>query len=177
LVRRKENEPASVSFSEICRYTVDGDWPADRSALLEEERDRYRKMSDFVKSLGEDWYLFKYEDMVAGKFDKLNAYLGFEVTSGAEVPSGTGKAKVIRKKATGDWRHWFTPEDVELLKPAYLPYMEVIGYDLDDWNLDPSPVIEPQYSSDYMQGLVKKAKKNVLMRFVDNVLRRGAVSH
>jgi len=174
VVRRKEKNPLSVSFSEICRYTGYEGWPADKTALVEEERDRYLKMSDFVRSLGDDWYLFKYEDMVAGSYGALNAYLGFEVTGDAEVPSGTGKAKVIRKKATGDWRHWFTPEDVELLKPSYRPYMEAVGYDLGDWELEPDPVIEPQFSSEYMQGLVKKAKKNVILRYLDNVMRRGA---
>jgi hypothetical protein len=174
LVCQKEKNPASVSFSEICRYIGYEDWPVDKSVLVEEERVRYRKMSDFVKGFGDDWFVFTYEDMVAGRVDRLNGYLGFEVADDAEVPAGTGKAKVIRKKATGDWRHWFTLEDVKLLKPSYLPYMETIGYDLNDWALAPDPVIEPAFSSAYMQGLVKKAKKNVIMRFWDNVLRRGA---
>jgi hypothetical protein len=173
-VRQKEKDPKSISFSEICRYIGYEGWPVDKSVLVEEERDRYRKMSDFVRSLGDDWFLFKFEDMVAGKSEELNAYLGFGIVDEAEVPSGTGKAKVIRKKSTGDWRHWFTAEDVELLKPAYRPYMEAIGYNLDDWALADDPLVEPQFSSEYMQGLVKKAKKNVVMRYLDNVLRRGS---
>jgi hypothetical protein len=173
MVRQKEKDPKSISFSEICRYAGYEGWPVDKSVLVEEERDRYRKMSDFVRSLGDDWFLFKFEDMVAGKSDQLNAYLGFDIVDEAVVPSGTGKAKVIRKKSTGDWRHWFTAEDVKLLKPCYLPYMEAVGYDLDDWELEANPAIEPQFSSDYMQGLVKKAKTNVLMRWLDNVMRRG----
>jgi len=173
MVRQKEKDPKSISFSEICRYAGYEGWPVDKSVLVEEERDRYRKMSDFVRSLGDDWFLFKFEDMVAGKSDQLNAYLGFDIVDEAVVPSGTGKAKVIRKKSTGDWRHWFTAEDVKLLKPSYLPYMEAVGYDLDDWELEANPAIEPQFSSDYMQGLVKKAKTNVLMRWLDNVMRRG----
>jgi len=173
MVRQKEKDPKSISFSEICRYAGYEGWPVDKSVLVEEERDRYRKMSDFVRSLGDDWFLFKFEDMVAGKSDRLNAYLGFDIVDEAVVPSGTGKAKVIRKKSTGDWRHWFTAEDVKLLKSSYLPYMEAVGYDLDDWELEANPAIEPQFSSDYMQGLVKKAKTNVLMRWLDNVMRRG----
>jgi hypothetical protein len=49
---------------------------------------------------------------------------------------------VIRTKSTGDWRHYFTEEDVKLLKRAYTPYMELIGYDFSDWDLNPNPVIE-----------------------------------
>jgi hypothetical protein len=70
--------------------------------------------------------------MVDKKFDALNAYLGFETESDAEVPSGTGKEKVVRKKAYGDWRHWYTEDDVVFFKSAYTPYMEIVGYDCDD---------------------------------------------
>ena len=94
-------------------------------------------MLDFVKDLASDWFLFTFEDMVANKFEALNDYLGFEVQADATVPSASGKAKVIRKKATGDWRHWFTEEDVALFKPAFTPYMELIGYDCDDWHSGP----------------------------------------
>jgi hypothetical protein len=107
--------------------------------------------------------------MVTRKFDLLNDYLGFEVAEKAEVPVSTGKAKVVRKKAAGDWRNWFVDEDVSLFKPAFIPYMQVVGYDCDDWNLSPEPVIEPRFSSEYMQSLPRNAKKNTIMRFIDNI--------
>jgi hypothetical protein len=81
---------------------------------------------------------------------------------------------VVRKKASGDWRHWFTEEDVELLKPAYLPYMEAMGYDCNDWDLNPEPVIEPQYSSMYMKRLLKRKPLDSLRWFKDNILKRLA---
>jgi hypothetical protein len=110
--------------------------------------------------------------MVDKKFGALNEYLGFEIASEAEVPKGTGKEKVVRKKAYGDWRQWFTQKDVELLRPAYTPYMELIGYDCDDWELDPQPTIEPEYSSVYMQNLPSKVTKNVILRYIDNFVQR-----
>jgi hypothetical protein len=41
--------------------------------------------------------------MVTGQFDNINRYLGFTLKSEAEVPKGTGKDKVVRKRrlATG----------------------------------------------------------------------------
>lgn len=78
----------------------------------------------------------------------------------------------MRKKAYGDWRHWFTENDVDFYKPAYTPYMEDVGYDCVDWNISPEPVIEPEFSSEYMQGLPRKAKQNTIIRFVDNILQR-----
>jgi hypothetical protein len=172
LVLGKEQNPKSISFYEICRYIGHNRWPRTEDEVFKEEQFRYQRMKDFVGSLDQDWFLFRYEDMVNKDFDALNKYLGFEVMADAEVPRGTGKEKVVRKKAYGDWRHWFTEQDVTFFKPAYAPYMEVVGYDCDDWKLSPEPVIEPQYSSEYMQSLPRKAKKNIVMRYIDNISQR-----
>ncbi len=172
LVLKKEQDPKSIPFYEICRFTGHNGWPRAKEAVFEEEQIRYRRMEEFVKNLGDDWFISRYEDMVDKKFEALNAYLAFEISADAEVPSGTGKEKVVRKKAYGDWRHWYTEEDVALFKPAYDPYMEAVGYNCDDWDLSPVPIIEPEFSSQYMQGLPRKAKKNLIMRFLDNFSQR-----
>ena len=172
LVLKKEQDPRSVSFHEICRYTGHNGWPRRLENVIEEEQNRYGPMCDFVKGLGKDWFLFRYEEMVDQKFDALDDFLGFKVQNEAEVPIGTGKEKVVRKKAYGDWRHWFVDEDVELFKPAFLTYMQIVEYDCEDWNLNPEPVIEPQFSSEYMQSLPRKAKKNNIMHFIDNISQK-----
>jgi hypothetical protein len=159
LILDKEREPGAVSFAEICRYVGYNEWPRAIEEAIDEERTRYRNMSDFVNGLTDDWFLFTYEDMIAKNYHALDTYLGFKVRDEAEVPVSTGKAKVVRKKATGDWRHWFTEDDIERYKPAYLPYMEVVGYDCDDWSLAANPAIEPQFSSVYMQQLAQKKNK------------------
>jgi len=170
LVQKKERDPRSVPFCEICRYTGYEGWPISREQVVEEERACYRQMHDFVKSLGSDWFLFKYEDMVGNNFDALNEYLGFEVQSESQVSRPYGK--VVRKKSAGDWRHWFTEEDVELFKPAYLPYMELLGYDCNDWALSPNPAIDPKYSSEYMQTLPRKAPLDAIIRYKERMLLR-----
>jgi hypothetical protein len=171
LVLKKEQDPRSISFSEICRYSGHNEWPRSIEDVLEEEGLRYRNMSKFVKTLGNDWFMFKYEDMVANNFSDLNAYLGFAVDQDAEVPVSTGKAKVVRKKAVGDWRHWFTQEDVDLFKPHYLPYLETVGYDCNDWSISSSPIIEPQYSSGYIRKLQKR-KNMDSVRWVKDIVKR-----
>jgi len=52
--------------------------------------------------------------------------------------------------------------------------MELIGYDCDDWALSANPMIEPEYSSVYMQRLPRKATKNVILRFLDPITQRLA---
>jgi hypothetical protein len=172
LVLKKEREPRFVPFYEICRYTGYNGWPREKEDVFKEEQIRYQQMREFVEGLGDDWLIYRYEDMVDKKFEALNVYLGFDANADAEVPSGTGKEKVVRKKAYGDWRHWYTKDDVALFKPAYLPYMEAAGYDCDDWNFNSKPVIEPEFSSEYMQRLPRTAKKNLIMRFLDNFSQR-----
>jgi hypothetical protein len=105
-------------------------------------------------------------------FMALKEYLGFSVLADAEVPQSTGKAKMIHKKSTGYWRHWFTEEDVKLLKHAYTPYMELMEYDCSDWDLSPNPVIEPEYSSVYMRNIACKATKNSILRYFDPTIHR-----
>ena len=174
LVMKKEGDPRSIPFHLICRYAGHlNAWPISTEEVVEEERVRYGNMSDFVRSLGEDWYHFTYENMVGKNFAGLNAYVGFQVAEEAEIPRSTGKAKVVRKKATGDWRHWFTEEDVELFKQAYLPYMKVVGYDCDDWALSNNPVIEPQYASVYMQSLPRRAPLDVIRHYRERLVKRG----
>jgi hypothetical protein len=164
LVLKKEKDPRALPFVEICRYTGQTGWPLTREQVIEEELHRYQQMVKFVKDLGDEWFLLSFEKMVENDFGALNNYLGFEVQADATVPNISGKAKVIRKKSTGDWRHWFTEEDVELFKPAFLPYMELIGYDLADWAPNPNPSIEPEYSSEYMKGLPRKRRWSFLWR-------------
>jgi len=172
LVLKKEADPASVAFAEICRYTGHNGWPRSVEQVVDEEQHRYKNMVEFVNELDSDWFLFTFEKMVNGEFGALNDYLGFEVKADATVPSTSGKAKVIRKKSSGDWRHWLTEADIELFKPAYTPYMELIGYDCHDWSPKNSPVIDPQFSSLYIQNLVRKAAKNSLLRKIDPIIQR-----
>jgi hypothetical protein len=50
--------------------------------------------------------------------------------------------------------------------------MDLIGYDVEDWTPAANPVIEPEFSSVYMQNLPKKATKNIVLRYVDPLLQR-----
>jgi len=166
MVQEKERDPQSIPFHVLCAYIGHDRWPLTKEEVFEDERLRHERMSAFVKRLGENWFLFKYEDMIRGNFQELSSYLGFAVKPDAEVPETTVKSKVARKKAYGDWRNWFTSADVALFRPAYEGYMETIGYDIDDWTLSDHPVIEPHFSSEYMKRLVRENTTNPLRRLV-----------
>jgi hypothetical protein len=159
IVLRKEKDPRAIPFLEVCRQASHESWPTSAEAVLDEERQRCTRMAEFIATLDDSWHFFRFEDMVDGKFDGLNAYLGFAVGRETEVPEWTGKAKVVRKKAYGDWRHWYTPADVERYAPVQSPYLQAAGYDPADWRLADEPVIEPEFSSRYMTGLIERHKR------------------
>ena len=51
-------------------------------------------------------------------------------------------------------------------------YMELIGYDCDDWMLSSEPVIESEYASIYLKGLVRKNRMNNIRYFKESILKR-----
>jgi hypothetical protein len=165
LVRKKEKDPKSIPFHVICRYNSHDGWPMTTDEVIEKVRIKYQAMHDFVKSLGSEWFIFKYEDMISKNFNALHEYLGFEINDDAQIPATTKKTKVARKKAMGDWRHWYTDEDVKLFKPVLLPYLKLIGYDCNDWTISSDPEIKPEFSSLYIKRLVRLNTLNTLRSY------------
>lgn len=134
----KEADPASVTFRSL--------EPADYSATFDAVSDLWRREGD------DRWLLYRYEDMVAGRYDALDDYLGFAVDQAATVAPGL--ERVVRHKAAGDWRNWFTDDDVAHYAAGSLDrYMATFGYDRSDWALNPDPRIEPEHGSAYITGL------------------------
>lgn len=134
----KEADPGSVPFLQL--------EPADYETTFDTVADLWHREGD------DTWLLYPYEDMVAGRYEALERYLGFPVEPEAEV--GDGLERVVRSKGSGDWRHWFTPRDVKHFASGGLRhYMDTFGYDHDDWDLDPDPHIDPDHGSRYMRRL------------------------
>lgn len=168
LVEKKEQNPESVNFCEIMRY-IPQQIPISVSEGVEKERFSYNHMHQFVSELGNDWFIYKYEDLVDNNFEELNEYLGFEIKAETDIDKYT--QKVARKKSSGDWRHWYTEEDVDFFRPAYSPYMELIGYNINDWTLETPQVIEPKYASLYLKGLPKRRRLESFDKFKKKVKR------
>jgi len=156
LVERKERDPRSVAFHEIHRFTGDPSGVQTLEQMIENERVRYQRMTDFVASLGRDWLIFKYEDLVDENLAALSEYLGREVRASTGLPrEDLVKA---RTKSYGDWRNWFTEEDVRIFEPLYAPYMELVGYDSRDWELARDPEIDPETASAYMRRIAVEGR-------------------
>ena len=61
--------------------------------------------------------------------------------------------RVERTKSSGDWKNWFTQEDIYYLKPIFEEFMNKYNY--TDWNINFEKFISKEYSSDYIKKVVK----------------------
>jgi hypothetical protein len=144
LLEAKEADPGSVAFRDL--------EPADYFETFDAVAELWQRQPRSA------WFLYRYEDMVAGDYRDLERYLGFAIEPTATV--GEGLERVERRKGTGDWRHWFTPSDVEHYRSGGLArYLDAFGYDDGDWALAPRPVLDPRFGSDYARSLFTRYRR------------------
>lgn len=142
LVLKKEKSPTKVSFSEILHGVIS----------LPNFADEYNAIINQVKGLDEEnWLVFKYEDLVDSQFDKLNDYLGFKVSEETDLPNRFNR--VVRSKKYGNWRNWYTRDDLQQFKKLFNDQLDYLGYDSKDWKLNKKKVLPPEQGSEYMEKL------------------------
>ena len=145
LVKKKEAKPGSVSFMKIlntAQYDV---------AHFSKQ---YAKVAQVLSKVKLNWFVLSYEDFVDNKVEHLNTYLGIKVNTEAGVDPSL--KRVERSKAYGNWRSWFTQDDVKALKPILNSKLKALGYDESDWNLDKKPKLSSKQGSEYMIKLTEK---------------------
>lgn len=142
IILKKQKKPLSVELKEIFSL-IDG-FGLD---FLEICLNHIKNCADFINGLDDGWFVLRYEDLVSGNVEKLSRHIGLSLDDKIEVaPEYSG---VARTKAAGDWRNWFSPADVEWLRPKLDPLMVRLGYDLN-WDLPDLPVITPEHSWSYL---------------------------
>jgi len=150
LLKEKEAHNQGVSVIKLFEILCD----RDKEALSHYMRERYENVIKFMERYPEA-HIVKYEDMLQNSIDNLEDYLGFALTQQTEI--GTAHEYVIRKKTGGDWKNWFTAEDIIFFKPILERYMDTFDY-TPDWTPHAKPSILPEHSSEYFENLVKKKR-------------------
>jgi len=142
LVKKKEANPDSVSFKELME-TV----PCQDKNLLEQYENLYLQM----KELDENWFIFKYKDLVDKNFTELNNYLSIEVPlHKKEINVSSAHSRVVRTKSYNNWKNWFTKTDCEYYKGLFNPILDQFGFDSTDWNIIENSKLSPETGSQYM---------------------------
>ena len=142
LLKEKENDPASISFLEL----------VEKADQIGFGSLNYKMVSEMLLYQNyaistNNFFSLKYEAFVSNEFDSLSKYLGMPVAGNEPQPDWL--KHIERSRGYGEWRNWFTPRDVEILRPLLQTAMGKIGYN-DDWELPETQVIEPSTSSEYV---------------------------
>jgi hypothetical protein len=171
-VRAKERDPASMSVRALHRL-------ADDLGLASYRLSRVVEFMEWQEVLIDRHRIFavRYADYIAGRLDPLSSYLGVQVER--STPASPWLDHIMRSGTTGDWRHWFTPEDIDTYRPYVTRYMERFGY-ADDWALATEPVIAPETSSRYIQGKYHRRQQRRrlgLMADADPTTQRAQLEH
>jgi hypothetical protein len=152
LLRAKQAAPASVAFRDIAALF---DFPEE--AFIARVLRRQARFAEFVAQAGTAWHVLRYADLVTGRLASLAGYLGLSLDPNVKV--APEHARVERTRSAGDWRHWFTPDDVAALRPAIDPLLERQGIPAD-WAPAPAPRISPGHSWRYVDRLVDERRRH-----------------
>lgn len=152
LLKEKEANSKIVSVIRLFEILCD----RDREDLNQYMMKRYESVSEFVERY-KNVEVVKYEDILQNSLHNLENYLGFSLAPKTQVKSD--HAYVIRKKAEGDWKNWFTEEDIVFFKPILEKYMSQFEYP-NDWTLSAQPGILAKYSSAYFEKLIENKRNS-----------------
>ena len=144
LFEKKQANPSEVSFTELYRGFNGGVAKINWDTHLK----LYVDLLKFIEK--NDVFLLKYEDFATDSLDSLNEYLSLSVKNKRELEGWT--AKIQRKGTSGDWKNWFTIEDL-YLQEVFNNVMTSFGY--TDWILTDNPIIEKKHSLEYIQKLIE----------------------
>jgi len=109
--------------------------------------DRTRR---FLNHEGTGFFVIRYEQYVEGDLEELSTYLGLPLAAG--VVKGA-EERVVRSGSHGDWRLWFTPDDVKIFRPMTEAALAQQQYDAHDWELAPADSLDRATTVDYVQRL------------------------
>lgn len=145
MVRKKEVAPQTVPFHQLAP------WLKNPGGLA----NMYDPVIKILENFKPIIFRFYYEDLIGGRWDGLESWLGSSL-SGEAVVKGD-MARVARSHTSENWRLWFCPEDIKVYRPAFSEYLEALGYSADDWELTPVIALPPEEGSEYMIRLFNKA--------------------
>ncbi len=155
LLERKEKSPASVSLIEIIELFSTFMGKETFESLIDWMTKQYDWYIQFENRL-DDYCISRYEEFVSGNTSAIEKYLGMDLPGAAQV--GKGFEFLIRTKGYGDWKNWFTKEDIELFKPIFAAYMDKHGY-TDQWEVNHPQIISPEHCTEYIKKTVLNKKR------------------
>ncbi|MDX1605005.1 MAG: hypothetical protein R3202_02365 [Candidatus Competibacterales bacterium] len=125
--------------------------------------------AEFIHNISDHAFVVRYEDFIDGRHDELSAYLGFL----PDPRLNQKEALIVRTKRSGthgNWKEFFTGEDIEFLRPRIGGLMADMGY--HDWELEPKSTLDHATYSDYVERLAGMARRD---KAREGIARTGIV--
>jgi hypothetical protein len=148
LIERKIEDPSSISVVKLFRAI-------ESTNLMEKMIDfRFQEnLNLFMKwsKSCESNLLYRYEDFVEENYSEISKFLGMKIAKKDELKVVFPAIK--RSCGTGEWKHWFTPEDIDFFRPRMNEYMNYFGYE-DIWETPRRQNINPSTSLDYLKKYI-----------------------
>jgi hypothetical protein len=154
LLGKKERDPRSVPVIHLLARILDANPDKSLERTTRWMARQFAWMIDFEARLDHACRV-RYEDLVTGPLPGLERYL--EVTLAGAASVDPEHAHVPRTRGSGDWRHWFTPDDVAYFQPVLAAYMRHYEYPAD-WRLADAPVIRPAHCTEYVARVVARRR-------------------
>src|SRR3546814_18049498 len=122
----KERRPRDISFRFLCdRIKAIFDMNVWANITRMQESVRYESFRN--KGVAREKIVVAYEDMVAGRMTDLESYLGVTLPSDMSSVNLGPFGYTKRSGASGNWRAFFTYEDVKILRPLIGAKLDEIG--------------------------------------------------
>lgn len=144
----KERDPSSISFRHLCQrfeelYDIHDLWLRITNMAEKRQYETY-----IHGGVARDCYVLAYEDMVEGRNQGLADYLGVPITDDMDSVDLGQFAYTKRTARAGNWRSFFTQEDVDVLRPLITQMLP--GQSYQDWDLVAAPHLDPEEYSRYV---------------------------
>ncbi|QFT53816.1 sulfotransferase domain-containing protein [Microbulbifer sp. THAF38] len=165
LVKYKEDNPKDIPCIFLFNQNPNF-YPAFSKKML----DTYDRVMKFLGRASQDWFILKYEDLIDGNVEKLEEYLSFPIRKNVSV--NKNYKGVVRSKAHGNWRKWYSQEDVVFFKPIFKKYIKYLKYDSSDWKLEYPEYLPKAHGSEYMLRIFPEGKAE--LKAIPETLRISA---
>jgi hypothetical protein len=152
LLQQKERNSADVSVLRLLDVMAELDRGVE---LLPSFLERQELVRRFLTTYPE-YHRVSYADFVDGEVGDLEEYLGFPLSGSSRVESHT---RVTRTRGYGDWKNWFTVEDVASFRPLLGDYVRLAGLP-DDWELAATPTVPAEFASAYVRRVVDEKRQD-----------------
>lgn len=154
MLRKKEDHPRSVSTIDILErmWAYKQETLADLVSWLEHQLRWLKECETVIPK----YFTLRYEDFAQNRLRDLSDYLGLNLQP--DVVVDPVYIHVERTRSFGNWKDWFTEEDVRMFRPVLEPYLRRHGYD-GNWDPAPSPKICPEHCSLYVENLLRHRKR------------------